>query len=144
MIAKLSSTFVAASMRRRIGLAALVCALWVAPLIAAAAEQDPAKRVRDELTLVQQEQQAAFQQFQMVRELRNELLAPPPVQPPLSGYGTGQSLPNYDDQVAAQRDRDQKLADYGQEMERLYARYQELDSRRKALVEELGQATGGR
>jgi hypothetical protein len=144
MIAQLASTFAAASMRGRIALAALACVLCVATPIAAAAEPDAAKRIRDELALMQQEQQAVFQQFQMVRELRNELLAPPPVQPPLSGYASGQAMPNYDDQVAAQRHRDERLADYGQEMERLYARYQELDARRKALVEELGRVGGSR
>ena len=52
----------------------------------------------------------------------------------------GQPLPSYEDQVAAQKERDQKLTAYGQEMEQLYARYQELDGRRKYLIDELGQA----
>ena len=108
------------------------------------AQPEEAKHIRDELSLVQQEQQAVFQQFQMVRELRNGAAAPPPTPPPLTVYGSGQSLPSYDDQVAAQKDRDQKLADYNQEMERLFARYQELDARRKALVEELGRVSGSR
>lgn len=120
--------------------ALFICALTVAYPGATAAQTDAAKHIRDELTLVQQEQQAVFQQFQMVRELRNELLAPPPTQPALSGYATGQGIPNYEDVVAAQRYRDQKLTEYGQQMEQLYARYQALDGRRQALVEELARA----
>ena len=90
---------------------------------------------------MQQEQQTVFQQFQMVRELRNELLAPPAVPArPLSG----QPPPRYDDQVAAQADREQRLAAYSQQMEQLYGQYQELEARRRALVEELGQVGGSR
>jgi len=128
------------SIRWRRNLAALVCALCMAHPAAALAQADATKRVRDELALVQQEQQAVFQQFQMVRELRNEMLAPPAAPPPLSG----QPLPSYDDQVAAQADREQRLAAYSQQMEQLYGRYQELEARRRALVEELGQAGGSR
>lgn len=126
-------------------LAVLVCVGSVLGAGGALAQTDPAKRIRDELALVQQEQQAVFQQFQMVRELRNELMAPPLQQPALSGYGgTGEALPNYDDQVAAQKYREQRLADYSRQMEQLYARYQELDVRRQTLVEELAHAGTGR
>lgn len=126
-------------------LALFICALTVVYPGAAAAQTDAAKRIRDALTLVQQEQQAVFQQFQMVRELRNELLAPPLTQPALSGYGgIGQGVPNYEDVVAAQRYREQKLGEYGQQMEQLYARYQELDGQRRALVEELARAGASR
>jgi hypothetical protein len=128
------------SIKWRMNLAALVCALAVAYPVAALAQADATKRIRDELALVQQEQQALFQQFQMVRELRNELLAPPAAPPPLSG----QPLPRYDDQVAAQADREQRLAAYSQQMEQLYGQYQELEARRRALVEELGQVGGSR
>lgn len=128
---------------RRGWFAALFCVLLPTYLGSSAFAQDGAKRIRDELTLVQQEQQAVFQQFQMVRELRNELMVPPPTQPALSGYGMGQAIPNYEDVVAAQRDRDQRLVEYSQRMEQLYARYQELDGRRQALVEELAR-TGSR
>jgi hypothetical protein len=128
------------SIKWRMNLAALVCALAVAHPVAALAQADATKRIRDELALVQQEQQALFQQFQMVRELRNELLAPPAAPPPLSG----QPLPRYDDQVAAQADREQRLAAYSQQMEQLYGQYQELEARRRALVEELGQVGGSR
>jgi hypothetical protein len=128
----------------RARLAALICAIALSQAGAAMAQADPAKRIRDELTLVQQEQQAVFQQFQMVRELRNELLAPRPQQPALVYGGVENSVPNYDDQVAAQRDREQRLADYSRQMEQLYARYQELDGRRQILVEELTQAGGSR
>ena len=128
----------------RMYLSALVCALAVAQPGVVWGQVDAAKRIRDELALVQQEQQAVFQQFQMVRELRNELLAPPLTQPGLSGYGMGQPPPNYEDVVAAQKYREQKLVEYSQQMEQLYARYQELDGRRQMLVEELAQAGGSR
>ncbi|MBL8539132.1 MAG: hypothetical protein JNK68_02050, partial [Betaproteobacteria bacterium] len=78
-----------ASIGRRwhLRLAVTLCVLSVMIPAATLAQADPAKRIRDELALVQQEQQAVFQQFQMVRELRNELMAPPVQQPAVSGYG---------------------------------------------------------
>lgn len=136
-----------ASTRRRWigGVWVLLSLLSVLSSGVALAQADPTKRIRDALALVQQEQQAVFQQFQMVRELRNELMAPSVQQPAVSGYdGGGQSLTNYDDQVAAQKDRDQRLADYTRQMEELYARHQELEGRRQALVEELAHASGNR
>ncbi len=112
------------------------------------AQQDDAKRIRDELVLVQQEQQSVFQQFQMVRELRHGLESPPPPPPALTmndpNQSYSQSPPNYYDQVAAQQDRAQKLIYYGQEMDRLFAQYQELEGRRKALLEDLSRLPGRR
>jgi len=137
---KLTTALAAAWVPSRRDLAALACALLLGSPVTWAQQTDDAKRIRDELALLQQEQQAVFQQFQMVRELRNGLMAPAPSQPPL----TYQSIPNYDDVVAAQRAQEQKVTEYGQEMDRLFARYQELEGRRQTLVEELGRATGSR
>ena len=141
-MSKLTKANLFRSIRWHRALGVLAWALMVVSL-GAWAQADAAKRIREELVLVQQEQQAVFQQFQMVREMRNGLAAPLVAPPPLTVYGSGQSL-NYDDQVAAQKEREQKLIDYGQEMERLFARYQELDARRKTLVEELGTVSGNR
>jgi hypothetical protein len=143
MIPKLTTALSAVPTRWRGGLAAFACALLLGsyPVLA---QQDEAKRIRDELALVQQEQQAVFQQFQMMHELRRGLENPPPTPPPLTMYDSGQSPPNYYDQVAAQQERAQRLVYYGQEMDRLFARYQELDARRKVLLEELGKITGNR
>lgn len=143
MTLKLTTVVSAALSPWRHGVAALACALLMCSP-AALAQQDEVKRIRDELTLVQQEQQAVFQRFQMVRELRHGLESPPPTPPPLTMYESGQSPPNYYDQVAAQQERAQKLVYYSQEMDRLFAHYQELDGRRKELLEELGRVTGNR
>ena len=145
MIAMFTRSLAAIGRRWHHRLAVVLCVLSVMIPAATLAQADTAKHIRDELALVQQEQQAVFQQFQMVRELRNELMAPPVQQPAVSGYGgTAETLPNYDDQVAAQKDREQRLADYSRQMEQLYGRYQELDVRRQALVEELAHAGAGR
>lgn len=143
MIPKLTTAVSTVPARWRRGLAGFACAVLLASS-AALAQQDQAKRIRDELALVQQEQQSVFQQFQMVRELRHGLENPPPAPPGLTMYGSGQSLPNYEDQVAAQQERAQKLVYYSQEMDRLFAQHQELDARRKVLLEELGKITGNR
>ena len=144
---KLTTGDRAAKGLRKFGWAALACALLLGTP-AAQAQQDQIRRVRDELALVQQEQQAVFQQFQMVKELKHGLENPPPPPPALTmndpNQSYGQSVPNYYDQVAAQEDRAQKLVSYGQEMDRLFAQYQDLDARRKALLEELGRLTGTR
>ena len=88
---KLTTGDRAAKGLRKFGWAALACALLLGTP-AAQAQQDQIRRVRDELALVQQEQQAVFQQFQMVKELKHGLENPPPPPPALTMRGGGFGL----------------------------------------------------
>lgn len=87
---------------------------------------------------LQQEQQSAFQQFQIIQELRRDAQqandAAIAAQYSSSTMG---SIPNYDD---VERVRQQRLAvvqQYTDQMNALYARYRELDARKRALLDQL-------
>ena len=90
--------------------------------------------LRAALAALQQEQQAVYQQFQMVQGLRAAEASPANA---ASSYTPPPTPPNYDDLV---RDRDRssaRQADYVAELQRLYARYREIEARKRPLIERL-------
>jgi len=91
--------------------------------------------IESELNRVRQEQQAVYQQFQILQALqRNEGLEADPASPL---YGPGGGIPNYDDVVRAKQERQERLRYYSEEMRRLSERHQNLDARAGGLIEEL-------
>lgn len=92
------------------------------------------------LSRLQQEQQSAYQQFQMVQELRRNLLQMP-TPSALSNYavmGTDSSrLLDYDENVRLQRERQERLQRYDREIEQAYARFQELARQKKSLLDQM-------
>jgi hypothetical protein len=95
------------------------------------------KRVQLALQGIQTEQQSVFQQFQMMQEMRrselsddyrSRLVYTPPSTPP-----------NYEDEVRDKEARDARLQAYTAELDRLYARYRELEEQKRPLLEELSQ-----
>jgi hypothetical protein len=125
-------------------------ALLAATLLAVAAAvhaQSPdgrnpeADALRAALVALQQEQQAVYQQFQMVQGLRASELPPPNAMP---SYTPPATPPNYDDLV---RDRDRsnaRQAEYQAELQRLYTRYRELEERKRPLLERMAEISAGR
>jgi hypothetical protein len=100
------------------------------------------------LNQVDQERQAVYQQFQMTQELRrNEIQEnnPQVIQgantTSLMPYATGGLKDNppisYDDQVRVLRERQERIQQYGQDLNRLYSRYTELGEQRRALFDQL-------
>jgi hypothetical protein len=89
------------------------------------------------LNMLNQQQQAVYQQFQMVQELRRSS-APPlpyayatPMPPNLVGQG-GQ-IANYDEVVAAQRSAILRGESLYQQGDQLLARYNEIEEMKKPL-----------
>lgn len=97
--------------------------------------------VRAALAALQQEQQAVYQQFQMVQGLR--AAESPPANAPLA-YTPPPTPPNYDDLVRERDRASARQADYAAELQRLYARYRELEDRKRPLIERLAELTAGR
>jgi type II secretory pathway pseudopilin PulG len=94
--------------------------------------------LRIALAALQQEQQAVYQQFQMIQGLRAAELPPPNAQ---LSYTPPPTPPNYDDLV---RDRDRasaRQADYVAELQRLYGRYREIEEQKRPLIERLAELT---
>ena len=87
------------------------------------------------LDRIQLEQQSVYQQFQMVQELRrseqqqiyqSQLVYTPPATPP-----------NYDDLQRQKDEQAARLQGYQEELDRLYARYRELEEEKRPLLDEL-------
>jgi hypothetical protein len=93
------------------------------------------RQIEAALARISQEQQSVYQQFQMVQELRrNEerhMLPWPSYESPPT------SPPNYDDVRRQQEARAQRLRDHQYELDRLYARYRELEEQKRPLLETL-------
>ena len=109
--------------------------LVFALLLSGAALGDPAtdaefQRLESQLLRVQQEQQSVYQQFQMTQEMRRTELQMqnPAVVYNSPDYGMNNPPPNYDDVAREKADRDYRIKQYTEEMNRLYARYLDLDA----------------
>ena len=114
--------------------------LIIALLLSGAALADPAtdaefQRLESQLLRVQQEQQSVYQQFQMTQELRRTELQiqNPAVVQNSPDYNMNNPPPNYDDVAREKADRDYRIKMYTDDLNRLYARYRDLDAQKKML-----------
>jgi hypothetical protein len=112
----------------------LAVALLSIPAQSAGEIEQEIRRVEGALNRISQEQQSLYQQFQMVQELRRSDLAQ--VQP-LQSYTPPATPPNYDDVKRDEEARTERIQQYQEELDRLYARYRELEEQKKPLLEEL-------
>jgi predicted nucleic acid-binding Zn-ribbon protein len=113
---------------------ALVWLLAVAPVLAADDIDREVRRIEAALTRISQEQQSVYQQFQMVQEMRR---SEERQMPPLQSYTPPATPPNYDDVKREEETRAERIKEYQYELDRLYARYRELEEQKKPLLEEL-------
>jgi hypothetical protein len=109
--------------------------LLSAPVLAAEDIDRELRRVEIALNRIHQEQQSVYQQFQMVQEMRrNEEQR---TYQPLLSYTPPATPPNYDDLRREEEARAARLKEYQYELDRLYARYRELEDQKKPLLDEL-------
>ncbi len=114
--------------------AMLIGLLLSAPAPAAEDIDREVRRVESALTRISQEQQSVYQQFQMVQELRRSDQAQ---MQPLQSYTSPATPPNYDDVKREEEARAARVKQYQYELDRLYARYRELEEQKKPLLDEL-------
>jgi len=112
----------------------LVLALLAGPAWSADDAAQEIRRVEAALSRISQEQQSVYQQFQMVQELRR---SDERQMQPLQSYTPPPTPPNYDDVKREEEARTQRIKEYQYELDRLYARYRELEEQKKPLLEEL-------
>lgn len=112
--------------------AAVVALLLLIPGAVFAADED-LKALQEQLSLITQEQQAVFQQFQMIQQLRRSN-AEPPI-PPIGGGPPG----NYDDMVASKRAQAERDEAYARELRELYQRHQDLERDKEPILQRLRQ-----
>jgi hypothetical protein len=119
----------------------------LAPLARAqsAAELDAeAKRIEATLNRIAQAQQGVYQQFQMVQELRRAELGRPDPFAPQPNVGIAPPPQDYNELQRQREYRENRIRDLTAELDRLYARYQELEDQKRPLLERLGELARGR
>lgn len=98
--------------------------------------------VRAALAVLQQEQQAVYQQFQMVQGLRAGLQSSLPGGV-VQSYTPPPTPPNYDDLVRSRERAEAQQAQYQAELERLYARFREIEAQKRPLLDRLAELAAG-
>lgn len=96
-------------------------------------------QLKAELHSVQQEQQSAYQNYQMTKELRrNEVQEESPfmVQHPY-GMDINMPPPNYEDVLQAQQEREKLIRQYTDELNHLSASFFELEKQKKLLLKQI-------
>ena len=94
--------------------------------------QSQAAQLREAIAVLNAEQQAIYQQFQMVQTLRQQSV--PYEQAPPSGPPQ-----NYDDVMAQRRASEEQMKRYQGDMDALYQRYRELEEQKQPLLLQLRQ-----
>jgi hypothetical protein len=100
----------------------------------AEAAADDLKGLQDALNIVNQEQQAVYQQFQMIQELRRRDAEA--ARPPAVGHRVGPPG-NYEDVVAAQKAQAERDERYSRQLGELYSRHRDLDRERRSIMESM-------
>lgn len=113
----------------------------IVPLCGHADPQADAEARRLEATLarIQQTQAGVYQQFEMAQELRRvEMAKPDPTALSSSPQVSTEPL-DYNELQRLRAERAQRIKDLDAEIERLYARYQDLEAEKEPLLNRLGE-----
>lgn len=89
------------------------------------------KSLQDTLNMLNQEQQAVYQQFQMIQQLRRSNAEP--VTPPIGGGPPG----NYDEMVASKRAQAERDEAYARELRDLYQRHRDIEREKQPIIERM-------
>lgn len=121
----------------------LLCSLLLLSVSVLAVAADNEKQLLElevAISQRQQEQQILFQQFQMVQELRrHEIAQDDQVAPAGEDITFSGEAPKYKDLAEQRRNRIEKIHRYMDKLNELYARYQEIENERQALLEQLNE-----
>ncbi|MEF8718658.1 MAG: hypothetical protein V5B44_13380 [Candidatus Accumulibacter necessarius] len=125
----------------------LTCILLLAAAVAAASDadrDDQLRRLEGAVSRLQQEQQSAYQQFGMVQELRRSLIQQTTPLPLPAVSGIDGDVPDYDEQVRQRKQLEEQLRRYSVELDRLYARYRELEEQKRPLLDRISELSQSR
>jgi chaperonin cofactor prefoldin len=120
----------------------LLALLWCASAFAQDDVDAQIKRLEVALNRIQAEQQSVYHQFQMVQEQRRSALQQ--AQQGIYIYTPPATPPSYDEVVREKEARDAQMKAYSDELDRLYARYRELEQQKKPLLDALTELARGR
>ena len=98
------------------------------------------RRLEVALARIQQAQASLYQQFQMAQELRRAELARSDPFAPQSNVNAPPPG-DYNELQRLREAREQRIKDLSADLERLYARYQDLEAQKAPLLNRLGELT---
>jgi hypothetical protein len=85
----------------------------------------PPRHAQSVLSAVREEQRAVYQQFQTIQTLQqDEMQSSAPAS--WSAHVPQGQIPNYDDMARARQEQQDRLRNYANELQQLYARYRDL------------------
>jgi predicted nucleic acid-binding Zn-ribbon protein len=126
---------------RALRAAIAVTAIGLCPAVTFAQAEAGAEleRLQSALGVIQQTQQSVYQQFQMVQELRRAELAGADPFAPQANVGIAPPPQDYNELRRRREQRDDRIKELTAELERLYARYQELEDQKQPLLERMSE-----
>ena len=116
----------------------LLLLLLALPLTIHADSAAEVRQLEKALARLQQESQSIQQQFVMIQELRRNEMSEPAItvpQPKIPGQSV--PIPNYNDLMQSKQERDQRIEKYTADLNRLYARYNELENEKQTILEQI-------
>lgn len=115
----------------------LLLLLLTLPLAIHADTGTQVRQLEKSLARVQQESQSIQQQFMMIQELRrNEISESPTLAPPVPS-AKSVPVPKYEDLIRLQQERQERIEKYTTDLNRLYARYNELENEKQTILEQI-------
>ena len=121
-----------------------LAAIALCPAIAQTDADAELKQLDAALSRIQQAQASVYQQFQMVQELRRSELARPDPFAPQPNVGIAPSPQDYYELQRQREQRENRINDFSAELDRLFARYQELEEQKRPLIERMNELGRGR
>ncbi|MBK5104409.1 MAG: hypothetical protein JJE42_09190 [Burkholderiales bacterium] len=118
----------------------MIFALLLLSFGAAADDRTELQELHAAVNALNQEQQALFQQFQMLQELRranDQASYAAQLRPPQAGS----EVPNYADGVQAQKDLARQGEDLAQQANQIYAQYKEIGDKKTQLRQRILELT---
>ncbi|MBY0473622.1 MAG: hypothetical protein K2Q13_01000 [Nitrosomonas sp.] len=96
------------------------------------------RQLEKTLTRIQQESQSTYQQFLMIQEMRrNEIAEAPQAFRQPKSPSQSIPIPNYEDLIRLKEEKQDLIDKYTTDLDRLYARYRELEDEKQAIFEQI-------
>ena len=125
-------------------IAFVVIGLCCAAAVAQTEADTELRQLEAALNRIQQAQQGIYQQFQMVQELRRAELARFDPFAPQPNVGIAPTPQDYNELQRQREERENRIKERTAELDRLYARYQELEEQKRPLLERMAEVGRGR
>lgn len=95
------------------------------------------RQLEETLSRIQQESQSTYQQFLMIQELRRNEISEAPVTAQPNPPSKSIPIPKYEELIQLQQEKQERIGKYTADLDRLYARYRELEDEKQAIFEQI-------